>query len=352
MNKNLSAKILSILFLLVGNVSLDAFPQESFRIMFYNVENLFDTEKEPGKNDGEFLPTGKKYWNLKKYHLKLTNIAKVITAVGGWNSPALVGMCEVENDRVMQDLTRSSPLKSQGYRYVMTNCDDRRGIDVALMYQPDRFRMLKYRAYKVRFDSPQKVTRDILHVTGIVKSSDTVDVFVCHYPSRLGGMKASEPGRVRVSEVLRKHTEYLHRTRKKPHIIIMGDFNDEPFRKCLSETLKAQEYRKGAVPESPEFQLFNLFHAYGKQDRTGSYKYRGEWSTIDQMIVSERLLLPASRFRHVPGSAGIFAEDFVLTGDKSGGGRRPFRTFHGMKYEGGFSDHLPIYADFVVSLPK
>jgi endonuclease/exonuclease/phosphatase family metal-dependent hydrolase len=220
------------------------------------------------------------------------------------------------------------------------------------MYQPNHFRLLKYQAYKVRFDSPQKVTRDILHVTGLVKSKDTIDVFVCHFPSRLGGEKASEPGRIRVSEVLRKHAEYLHRTRKKAHIIIMGDFNDEPSNKSMSEILKAQEYKNGSVPKSSGLQLFNLFYAYEKQDAIGSHKYRGEWSMLDQMIISEKLLAKSSGFRYNPGSAKIFSEDFVLTEDKSGGGKRPLRSYFGMKYEGGFSDHLPIYADFIVSLSK
>lgn len=317
--------------------------------MFYNVENLFDTEKEPGKNDEEFQPDSKRYWTIKKYRQKLTHIAKVITAVGEWNSPALVGMCEVENDKVMRDLTRFSILKSQGYKYVMTSSDDRRGIDVALMYQADRFRLLGYKAYKVRFDSPQKVTRDILHVTGLIKSRDTIDVFVCHYPSRRGGEIASEPDRIRVSQLLRKHAEYLHRTREKAHIIIMGDFNDEPSNKSISETLKALKYHENITPNPSGLQLFNLFHAYEKQDRTGSYKYRGEWNMLDQIIISESLLEKNSRFRYSPGSAKIFSEDFVLTEDKSGGGERPKKTYHGLKYEGGFSDHLPVYADFMIT---
>jgi predicted extracellular nuclease len=337
---------------MAGFISQHSFSQENFRVMFYNVENLFDTEKEPGKNDGEFQPTSKKYWNKKKYLLKLSNIAKVITAVGEWKIPALVGMCEVENDKVMRDLCQFSPLKAQGYKYIITNCDDRRGIDVALLYQPDQFKLLEQRAYKVRFASPQKVTRDILHATGIVRSRDTIDVFVCHYPSRIGGEKASEPGRVRVSEVLREQVERLHQVRRKAHIIIMGDFNDEPSNKSISNTLKAREYSGEKLPDSYGLQLFNLFYTYEKQDGKGSHKYRGHWGMLDQMIVSERLLNPASNMKLVPQSARIFSEDFLLTDDKSGGGKRPKRTFFGMKYEAGFSDHLPIYADFSVYLPR
>jgi endonuclease/exonuclease/phosphatase family metal-dependent hydrolase len=338
-----------ILFCLACTVSWSLLAQENFRVMFYNVENLFDTEKESGKNDGEFLPTGKKYWNSKKYYLKLVAIAKVITAVGEWDTPSLVGMCEVENDRVMKDLTLSSPLKAQRYKYVMTDCDDRRGIDNALLYQADRFRLLSYKAYKVRFDSPQKVSRDILHVTGLVKSGDTIDVFVCHYPSRLGGEKASEAGRIRVSEVVREKAEHLHRIRQKPHIIIMGDFNDEPSNSSISKTLKAQEYKPDAPIKPSELQLFNLFSAFEKQDGKGSHKYRGHWGMLDQIIVSGRLLSPTSGFKVVPASARIFSPDFILTKDKSGGGKRPKRSYLGMKYEAGFSDHLPVYADFVVS---
>jgi len=156
--------------------------------MFYNVENLFDTEDDPQTNDNEFLPQGTRYWNSKRYRNKLNNISKVITSLGEWESPALIGMCEVENEKVMNDLITYSPLKSQQYRYVITESKDQRGIDVALMYQRDQFRYIKHEALQVTFPKePSKKTRDILYVSGMVLSGDTLDIFVCHFPSRRGG---------------------------------------------------------------------------------------------------------------------------------------------------------------------
>ncbi len=344
-------KKLTIFVLFITLLPCTVISQEKFRVMFYNVENLFDTIKEPNKNDGEYLPASKKHWNTKKYRQKLTNISKVITAAGEWSTPALVGMCEVENERVMNDLTKNTPLKSQQYRYIMTNCADRRGIDIALLYQPDQFRLLGYKAYKIRFSSPQKVTRDLLHVTGKVKSGDTLDVFVCHYPSRIGGEKSSESGRIRVSEVLREKADSLYRIRKCAHIVIMGDFNDEPSNKSIYTTLGARPYEQQASLNDKKLHLYNLFYPFEKQERKGSHKYQGHWGMLDQMIVSESLLKSASGICTSPANAHIFDADFLLTEDKSKGGKRPKRTFFGMQYEAGFSDHLPVITDFYISLP-
>ncbi len=334
-----------LLFLLLPAKS---FSQTNFRVMFYNVENLFDTIQDPHKNDGDFLPDSKKHWNTKKYRQKLTNISRVITAVGAWSSPALVGLCEVENDRVMKDLTQQSVLKAQKYKYIMTDSPDTRGIDVALMYQPDQFRLLGYQSVRIKFSSSRKFTRDILHAYGRVMSGDTIDVFVCHYPSRTGGEKESEPGRVRVSEILRHAADSLFNIRKNTNIIIMGDFNDGPSNKSISEVLKAIPYETNIHPGTTSLQLYNLMYPLEKQGK-GSYKYRGNWDMLDQMIVSGHLL-QKSGFRILPESAGIFPEDFLLAQDKSGGGKRPKRTFFGMQYEAGFSDHLPVFADFYIPL--
>jgi endonuclease/exonuclease/phosphatase family metal-dependent hydrolase len=132
----------------------------------------------------------------------------------------------------------------------------------------------------------------------------------------------------------------------------MGDFNDEPSSKSIAETLRAMEYRPDNIPVAAGLQLFNLFRSTEKQTGKGSYKYRGEWDMLDQIIVSENLVAADAHFRHIAGSAKICSEDFLLTDDKSGGGRRPLRTFLGLKYEGGFSDHLPVYADFLITRPK
>ena len=171
--------------------------QSPFRVMCYNVENLFDTADDPCKEDNEFLPDGNRYWTRGRYYHKLRQIAKTISAAGEWDTPALVGLCEVENDSVLHELTRRSPLRAQEYRYLITQGSDPRGINVALLYQRDRFGYIGHEAIPIRFTRERhKQSRDILHVWGKIQTGDTLDVFVCHFPSRYGGEKESEQDRL------------------------------------------------------------------------------------------------------------------------------------------------------------
>jgi endonuclease/exonuclease/phosphatase family metal-dependent hydrolase len=317
--------------------------EEPFRVMFYNVENLFDTEDDPKKNDNEFTPKGFRRWTNKRYYAKLNNLAKVITSVGQWDTPALIGLCEVENDKVLKDLTAYSLLKKMEYRYILNESDDRRGIDVALLYQRKQFKYLHHQAIPIHFpDNKRKKTRDVLHVTGQVITGDTLDVFVCHFPSRRGGALESEPDRMYVASVVREKSDSLMRVRRNANILIMGDFNDEPSDKSISKTLKAK-----AIPSNPDKKdLYNLFLSIQETSAIGSYKYGRQWNFLDQIIVSGNLLNPSNRFHLLPKSVTIFQASFLLIEDKSYGGKRPKKTYHGRKYEGGYSDHLPVYADF------
>ena len=307
--------------------------------MFYNVENLFDCEHDEGKNDNEFLPTGNKNWTYYRYNQKLNNIAKVITAVGGWSAPALVGLCEVENDSVMTDLITKSPLKKEKYRYVMTNSPDERGIDVALLYQRDVFKLLQTNAIRINFRNNRK-TRDILHVSGQVQSGDTLDVFVCHFPSRSGGEKSSEGARNFVASILKHNVDSIVSHREKPYILIMGDFNDHPENNSIYHVLKARELDDAPKPTS----LYNLFYNHSKKKK-GSYKYRGIREMLDQIIVSGTLLNPENRLHVKENSAQIFSADFLMEDDSDDGEKKPFRTYLGPVYKGGYSDHLPVYVD-------
>ncbi len=215
--------------------------QNLFRVMFYNVENLFDTKDDSLKNDNDFLPDGFMHWTPWKYWEKLRNITRVITAVGGMQSPALIGLCEVENDSVIFDLTRRSPLRAQEYAYLISDSPDDRGIDVALLYQRHQFRLLESREYEIRFsERNQRPTRNILHAVGNLINGDTLDVFVCHFPSRSDGQRETEPLRVTAAALLREKTDSLFRTREDAHILIMGDFNDHPDNKSLLQTLQAK----------------------------------------------------------------------------------------------------------------
>jgi predicted extracellular nuclease len=323
--------------------------QNTFRVMFYNVENLFDILDEPGKEDDEFTPEGFRHWTNYRYYNKLNNLAKVITSVGEWETPALVGMCEVENPKVIEDLIRYSPLRKMQYRYIITESEDARGIDVALLYQRDRFKYLYHSGIRISFPgNPHKKTRDILHVTGEVITGDTLDVFVCHFPSRRGGQYESEPDRMYVASVLREKADSVMALRREAHILIMGDFNDEPSDKSISRTLNAQPVIEPIAKDG----LYNLFLPIARKSPIGSFKFGNQWNFLDQMIVSGSLLNPTWPFQVLPETARIFQAEFILTDDITHGGKRPKKTFHGYRYEGGYSDHLPIVADFRMELKK
>lgn len=332
--------VLKILwFVAVLFIPFNLYTQNSFRVMFYNVENLFDCRHDEGKNDSEFLPEGSRKWTGYRYYRKLTNIAKVITAVGEWDAPGLIGLCEVENDSVMSDFTLRSLLRKEKYRYVMTNSPDERGIDVALLYRRDVFKLLQTNPIRISLRNNKK-TRDILHVAGLLQSNDTLDVFVCHFPSRSGGEKISEGYRSFAAKILRKNVDSIYRCRSNPAVLIMGDFNDCPYNTSLYHVLNARE----PVEPISSTALYNLFFNYVKQKR-GTYKYRGKWEMLDQIIVSGNLLNKHDRI-HVGENFGkIFFNDFLLEHDPFDSGKRPFRTYFGPKYNGGYSDHLPVFTD-------
>lgn len=344
--------VYAVVLLLIFPDTLPA--QTTFRVMSYNLENLFDTRANPAKDDGEFLPSGNRRWTPKRYYHKLRQLARVIAAAGEWDTPALIGLCEVENDSVVHHLLYRTPLKRQAYRYCLTHRSDRRGLQVALLYQRDRFAYLGHTSTSVRFSGKtHKSTRDILHVWGRILTGDTLDVMVCHFPSRYGGEKESERDRLDAALTLRRLTDSLYACRRSPRFILMGDFNDTPANRSLRQQLKAQPCPgKPAGAEKPGYLLSDTLRLYNLFDRPrpfppgGSHKYQGEWSQLDQMLVNEALLDGRCSLQVVPESSRVFAPSFLLIPDKTWRGVRPFRTYYGFKYEGGYSDHLPILADF------
>ena len=353
-------RILTMTFFILTLFSLPSQGQTDFRVMSYNVENLFDTKDDPFTADNDFLPSGNRHWTPGRFYHKLQQLAKVITAAGEWSTPALVGLCEVENDSVLVRLLNYTPLRRQHYRYCMTHGQDTRGINVALLYQRDKFRYRGHTEHPVRFTRKQhKHTRNILHVWGDVITGDRIDVFVCHFPSRYGGEKESEPDRLDAARTLRVLCDSLHHLHPAPHILIMGDFNDTPDDMSIREILYAHPFpisclsgsdsmpMKSRTDAYPSLHLYNLF-AKDKPFFPGSHKYQGEWSQLDQLILSSSLTDTTSRMQVIPGSARIFSPPFLLTKDNTWRGERPFRTYYGFKYEGGYSDHLPLIVDFLL----
>lgn len=315
--------------------------------MFYNVENLFDTHDDPLKEDDDFLPDGFMRWTPWKYWEKLRNTTRVITAVGGMQSPALIGLCEVENDSVLFDLTRRSPLRAQEYEYIITDSPDDRGIEVALLYQRHQFKPLQTCEYQIKFNRRNtRPTRNILHVAGEVLNGDTLDLFICHFPSRSGGQRETEPARIEAATLLKNKVDSLFGIRENAHIIIMGDFNDHPGDKSLSQILGARSIHSPLQRD----QLYNLFHHRAKEPEFGTYKYQGKWEILDQFIVSGDLLMKGNSVYLKNSEAHIFKADFLLEDDERYYGKKPYRTNMGPRYIGGFSDHLPIYMDLDIVL--
>lgn len=335
--------VLLSFFMFVAFVGVQA--QSGFRVMFYNVENLFDTVDDPLKEDNDFLPDGLMQWTNWKYWEKQKNITRVITAVGEMQSPALVGLCEIENDSVIYDLTRRSPLRSQGYEFVVTNSPDERGIDVALLYQKHQFKLLSSQEYEIVFRKRNtRPTRNILHATGQVINGDTLDVFVCHPPSRYGGQLETEPLREDAMLLLRSKVDSLFLIRDTPNVLIMGDFNDYPDNKSIFKTLKARSLNY----HRSDKELYNMFFHRIKEKDFGSYFFQGKWGVLDQFIVSGNLLREDNLIHVKNEEAHVFKAEFLFETDRKTGVKRPFRTNLGPRYIGGFSDHLPIYMDLII----
>ena len=314
-------------------------PQQEFRVLEYNVENLFDCLDDTLKNDEEFLPTSPRTWTPERFQDKLNKIAKVILASAGTQVPDLVGLCEVENDYCVEQLVSNSPLKDAGYEFAMTTSPDQRGIDVVLLYQPATFRHLNTQT--IRVDSEKlnaRPTRDILHVSGRIITGDTLDVFVCHMPSRAGGQEKSEPYRMFACNYLRQAADSVMAERRNPNVIIMGDFNDYPNNRSITEVVGAS--RPGNKIEKTG--LYNLMD--GKEG--GTYRYRGEWGTLDQMIVNGHMLEGSTTVSVDYNDAQIVKYPFLLEEEDRYGGEVPSRTYWGKKYHGGYSDHLPVLMTF------
>ncbi len=324
----------------------------TIRTMWYNVENLFDTEDNPDTDDDEFLPSGSRRWTPGRYYHKLRQIARVITAAGEWDTPALVGLCEVENDSVVAHLLNRTPLRRQEYRYCLGNTSDPRGIRTVLLYQRDRFACVGQASIPIRPSGKhRKPTRDILHVCGRIANGDTLDVMLCHFPSRYGGEKETEQNRADAARTLRALCDSLHRVRQTPQLLIMGDFNDTPDDHSIREILRAKPLPETGTAASTEtLVIYNLYASPTLLPYPGSHKYQGTWSQLDQVCINANLADPSHAMHLQPGSARLFCPSFLLTEDKTWRGVRPKRSYYGYTYEKGFSDHLPLIVDWVIRM--
>lgn len=326
-----------LLFLFAGYISIGQ-SNPIFRMSFYNVENLFDTYDDSLSIDEEFLPEGAKFWTEKKYNNKLGRVSKAIVGIGGWQNIGLLALAEIENRKVLEDLTLRPELKKQGLKIIHKDSPDRRGIDVAILYDPKQI-TIKHKEFVEIKDSSNLSfkTRDMLYIKGSILEREEIHFFACHWPSRYGGQARSEPKRILAATILRAKVDSIQQTNPKAKIIIMGDFNDEWNNNSLKNYLEASQEQN---PKN-EKQLLNL--TSNLPSNFGSHKYQGEWAYLDQIIVNQGFLNDSTKNTLL--NYGLMNLPFLLEEDSKYLGLRPKRTFIGYKYHGGFSDHLPIFLD-------
>jgi len=332
--------ISGVTFSQTGDTGFNPEKDRSLRFMFYNVENLFDTIENPDANDEEFLPGGARNWNGYRYYQKKNRIYKTIMASGGWRAPALIGLCEIENETVLEGILWSTPFSKFEYKYIHKNSPDHRGIDVALLYDPTRFFPVSEKFIRLNLPDEYSSTREILYAKGHTKQNDTIHVFVNHWPSKYGGAVKSQPKRNIAAKTLKTVTDSIMKTEKQARIIITGDFNDGPTAESVKEFLTVNSIKDSIINQK----LYSLSEHWLHGSR-GTYKYQGQWNIIDQFIVSGSLLINSGSLKTSKENAHIFAPAFLLEKDEKYIGKKPYRTYIGFRYNGGFSDHLPIILD-------
>jgi len=312
---------------------LPAHAQRTSTIGFYNVENLFDTVDDPTINDEDFLPTGKNQWTEERYKTKLANMAQVIAGM----SPDVLGVCEIENRKVLEDLIQQPALVAKRYQIVHFDMQDARGVDVALIYRPAVFKPFAFVQVPIRDpEEPDFKTRNILWVKGLLNGTDTLHIAVNHWPSRRGG---KETKRLLAAEALRHTFDSVLTINPKANIVAMGDFNDDPSNRSIKKILTPPSAKNAAT-------LYNAAEPTFKKGY-GTLTFNGMWNLFDQMILSPALVDKSST-EYQPNSFTIYATaNMRETSGKYAGS--PRRTFRGEEYiPTGYSDHFPVLIRIIV----
>lgn len=318
--------------------------EKEFTIVFYNVENLFDTLDAPGFKDEEFTPESEKNWDTEKYHKKLEDIARVLSSVHRKELPEVIGLAEVENRLVLEDLVKTKALEKGDYQIIHDESPDMRGIDVALLYREGELKSVDFSTIRIDFPFDTSLTtRDILHVQAKVLDGQKIHFFVNHWSSRYGGQKESEPKRLYCAVNLRRKIDLLLSSESDPRFIIMGDFNDEPTNRSMLNVLLAGNKRKNIGPGD----LYNLYYDMHNMEGKGTYFYRGNWNMLDHIVCSYNLINREGFYSCNYTDGKIFREDWMLY-ENDEGIKIPSRSFGGPNYYGGISDHLPVYVTLTI----
>ncbi len=304
-------------------------------IAFYNLENLFDLNDDKHTNDRDFLPTSVKKWTPKRYKNKLRKLGFAISNIGRRETgkhPAIVGLCEVENAKVIEDLLASKHLEDCNYKYVHYDSLDERGIDVALLYDAKAFEVITSETFTISLtdeDGSPDYTRDILLVSGLL-DGENIHVIVNHWSSRREGQKETEYKRMASSNKVGEIVTSLRLDNDDARIIVIGDFNDDPHSNSIKQLVS-------------DFNLYNPMETLRSFSRGTTYHGR-QWNLFDQVLISTNFFKTSDRLFEF-STANIFDEDFLkLFNGKFKGS--PYRTYIGKRYQGGYSDHFPVYAIF------
>lgn len=317
-------------------------------IAFYNLENLFDTIVDPDTNkilQEDFTPYGAKNFNTVKYYKKLKHMARVIDTLGKEVTPigaSVIGVCEIENRLVLEDLVSQKSIVDKNYKIVHHEGPDARGIDCALLYDPQHFKVISSKSFKLSMpNDPGFRSRDQLLVTGDLLG-ERMHFIVIHWPSRRGGEAKSRPKRIEAAKLSKSIIDSIQSVEKKAKIILMGDFNDDPISPSIKDFLKAKDdpltVKKG--------ELFNTMGNYHKKG-IGTLAYRDQWNLFDQFIITSSLLDKAKKYDDFTFYKSVIYNKSFLKNQKGNFKGYPYRTFVGATFLGGYSDHFPVYM-FVV----
>lgn len=344
-----SAIFISLLLLVTVGYAQNDKSYLRLPVAFYNVENLFDTIRNPQIHDAEYTPDGQNKWTSMKYRKKLENLSRVISQIGG-SGPIIIGLAEVENRAVLEDLITMPLLKEKHYSIAHFDSPDARGIDVALLYVNDIFQIYESKAHPVILPGGDK-TRDVLQVSGII-DGERFHVMVGHWPSRAGGEAVSLPKRMIAAKVMRRVTDSLLTIDPTSNIILMGDFNDDPVSTSVKKGLAIKKSPKNLKPHDLFTPMLKLY-----KEGIGTLAYRDVWSLFDIMVVNGNLMgKDYDTFRlfsdpKTKNYAFVFNKDFLM--QKEGAYKNyPLRTTAGGEYQAGFSDHFPVYIYLIKEVKK
>jgi predicted extracellular nuclease len=339
--------IVSVLILLFS-YNCSAQSDDTLFVAFWNLQNLFDTSEDPIINDEEFLPGSELEWTEERLDKKMYNLSRVIRMMNNGSGPDILGVCEVENEATLIDMVNKY-LSDLSYQVAYIESPDNRGIDNGLIFKHNKFKLISTQADTVKLadDWP---TRLIFGVNLLTHVNEAITVFVNHWPSRSGGQLESEPNRIAAAQTLRDAVNRIFKANSESDIFIIGDFNDEPLNRSILETLGANPLKCDSLNTDFELisekELFNLSYE-SFENEEGTYKYKDDWNMLDQIIVS-RSLVTGKNCNYICGTFDIFKPEFLITHSGKYAGT-PFPTYGGKRYLGGYSDHFPVTAEFLMN---